>query len=186
MRLFIFPLLLFLLSSSLIGQSLAAFQLLEACNEWQCVVSLAGNASLRLDRSIPWRLPLRRTPRLTSGFGYRVHPIEGERKFHDGVDIAAPLGSRVLAAGSGRVSMGFNRILGYYVRIDHLNGFISTYGHLDRVIVQTGDLVAQSGLIGTVGVSGRTTGPHLHWSIEFLGSGSVDPLELRRALMATL
>jgi len=186
MRYLSLPLLIFYLSGPSCGQSLVAFQRLEACNDWQCVVALAGEGStLRLDRSIPWRLPLRRqSARLTSGFGYRVHPIEGGRSFHDGVDIAVPHGSLVVASGSGRATTGYDRTLGYYVRIDHLNGFTSTYGHLDAVLVRSGDLVAQTSPIGTVGSSGRSTGPHLHWSTRYRTGGSIDPLELRRTLLA--
>ena len=183
MRQSVFLLALVFFSGTLVGQSLDAFQRVEACDNWRCVVNLAADGTLRLDRSIPWRLPLRESATLTSGFCYRVHPIDGGNKFHDGVDIAAPLGNLVVASASGRVSTGYNRVLGYYVKIDHLNGFTSSYGHLDKVLVRSGDLVAQSAPIGTVGISGRTTGPHLHWSTAHRNI-SVDPLELREALLA--
>lgn len=184
MRLSALLVILLCLSGVLGSQSLNTFQRMEACGDWRCVVAFAADGTLRLDRSIPWRLPLRgESATLTSGFGYRVHPIDGGRKFHAGVDIAAPLGSPVVASASGRVSTGYNPVLGYYVKIDHLNGFTSSYGHLDEVLVRPGDLVAQSAPIGTVGVSGRTTGPHLHWSAAHR-SQSLDPLELRAALLA--
>ena len=183
----------FLFSGLLAGQSLTGYQRLEACRDWRCVVNLVGETSLRLDRSIPWRLPLRRS-RLTSSFGSRRHPVAGGQSFHDGIDIAAPLGSRVYAAASGRITTGYSSTLGNYVSIDHLNGFVSVYGHLDQVWVTTGRLVAQSTPIGTVGISGRTTGPHLHWATRYAAPADnassdhradvhgkmIDPLELRR------
>ena len=165
--------------TSIIGQSFAAFQRLDSCSNWRCVVGLSKDVSLRLDRSIPWRLPLRQAARVSSTYGYRVHPIDGQQKFHGGVDIAAPLGSSILASGSGTVTTGFNAVLGHYVTIDHLNGFTSTYGHLDQILVSPGASVDPDSVIGTVGESGRTTGPHLHWSVRHTVSGSLNPLELR-------
>ena len=170
-----------------LAQSFAAFQRLENCEHWHCVVDLAReNLELRLDRNIPWRLPLRRGgAQITSGFGYRTHPIDGGRRFHGGVDIAAPVGTEVLASGCGRASQGYSSVLGHYVRIDHLNGFVSTYGHLAEVFITDGELISQSSVIGSVGCSGRTTGPHLHWTIRYRRTGTVvDPLVLRRSLLA--
>ena len=173
-------------SNPLFSQSFVAFQQLESCTEWECVVALLPVTALRLDRSIPWRLPLRaESARLSSAFGYRVHPVEGTRKFHGGVDIAAPLGTHVVAAGAGRVSTGSNRLLGKFVRIDHLNGFTSTYGHLSRITVRGGTTITQGMVVGTVGMTGRTTGPHLHWTVKYKDR-QVDPLIVRRAVFAAL
>ena len=185
MRLLMLNILVLSFAQILSGQSFAIFQLVEDCKDWRCVIDLAGDRTLRLDRSIPWRLPLRNDPQLSSSYGYRMHPLEGGRRFHGGVDITAPFGSAVLAAGTGTVTTGYNPILGNFVKIDHLNGFVTTYGHLDRIFVSSGDRVVQAGLLGTVGMSGRTTGPHLHWSTHYRGGGTLDPLELRRVFMAS-
>ena len=178
--------LFWLLAAPAVGtaQSWVAFQALDACPSWRCTVALAATVSLRLDRSIPWRLPVRQAARLSSGYGYRTDPLDGRRRFHAGVDLAAPLGCPVLAAGSGRVATGYDRNLGHYVTIDHLNGFVSTYGHLDRIAVTSGSVVGPQAVLGTVGQSGRTTGPHLHWSVSHVASGGVDPLAVRRLFLA--
>ena len=165
-----------------LAQSFSTFLALDSCANWQCVMTLVGDHSLRLDRSIPWRLPVRSTARLSSGYGYRMHPIKGKRKFHAGVDLAAKLGSPVFAAAAGLVTTGQNRLLGNFVKIDHLNGFTSTYGHLDLIIVNSDELIPQGHPIGSVGTTGQSTGPHLHWVVSYRGK-SMDPLVLRQAFI---
>lgn len=158
---------------------------MEACSDWRCVIVLAKDTDLRLDRTLPWRLPLRATSaHISSCFGYRVHPVDSVRRFHAGVDIAAPEGTAVLAAGSGVATSGSHPVLGRFVRIDHHNGFISLYGHLGASI-DGKKFVQQGELIGTVGSSGTSTGPHLHWTVKFRDR-AIDPLTFQAAVLATL
>jgi len=105
--------------------------------------------------------------RRTSGYGYRNDPFTGLRRFHYGVDVAAPTGSAIIAAMEGRVSYIGEQSRGYgkYVIIRHPGGFQSLYGHLNGFNVSTGQSVARGQTIGWVGNTGRSTGPHLHFSI---------------------
>lgn len=162
------------------GQSLRVFQFMEACNDWQCaaeVLFVSPEDGHHL--SIPWRLPLRHSGYLSSEYGFRTHPISGLRKFHSGIDIAAPVGSLVYAAGNGQAAYAYNRSLGHHLVVDHLNGFVSTYGHLSGTLIGDHATVRQGQVIGVIGESGLATGPHLHWSVTFRGE-SVDPLYLRK------
>lgn len=115
---------------------------------------------------------LRATPingaRLSSSFGKRRHPILGYRKMHSGVDFAAPRGTPVLAAGSGTVERA-NRFgsFGNYIRIRHTDGYKTAYAHLKGFTkgVRAGAYVRQDQVIGYVGTTGRSTGPHLHYEV---------------------
>jgi murein DD-endopeptidase MepM/ murein hydrolase activator NlpD len=113
--------------------------------------------------------------RLTSRFGMRSDPFTGVSRFHNGLDLAGPIGTPVLAAMSGKVSMvGFNPNYGRYVILSHAEGFQTLYGHLDSFQVRRGAHVRQGEPIGTLGNSGYSTGSHLHFSI-FLRGEPVDP-----------
>jgi murein DD-endopeptidase MepM/ murein hydrolase activator NlpD len=113
--------------------------------------------------------------RLSSSFGVRGDPFTGVSRFHNGLDLAGPVGTPVLAAMSGKVSMvGFNPNYGRYVILSHAEGFQTLYGHLDGFRVRKGARVKQGELIGTMGNSGYSTGSHLHFSI-FLRGEPVDP-----------
>ena len=104
--------------------------------------------------------------RLTSPFGYRSDPFTGARSFHSGVDLAAPTGTSVKATLDGRIAeTGFNRIYGNYVIITHDRGYQSLYGHLSAIYVKRGQYVTQGAVVGAVGNTGYSTGPHLHLSI---------------------
>lgn len=126
---------------------------------------------------IPTGLPLLAETRLTSTFGYRSNPFGGGAyEFHNGVDFAAPEGTPVYATAAGMVSeMGWNPIFGLMVLIDHGNGLHTLYGHLSSTYVEKGQRVQQSALIGAVGSTGRSTGPHLHYTVYRYGV-AVDPL----------
>ncbi|GIW34529.1 M23 family metallopeptidase [Meiothermus sp.] len=125
----------------------------------------------------PSGLPLLAETRLTSTFGYRSNPFGGGAyEFHNGVDLAAPEGTPVYATAAGRVSeMGWNPIFGLMVLIDHGNGLHTLYGHLSSTYVEKGQQVEQSSLIGAVGSTGRSTGPHLHYTVYRYGV-AVDPM----------
>lgn len=104
---------------------------------------------------------------ISSSFGYRIHPITGESKFHQGTDIAAAAGTPVLAAWDGRVEIaGWLGGLGFAVVISHNNGTRETrYGHLQEVLVEPGQVVTQGQPVGLVGSTGFSTGPHLHFEL---------------------
>ena len=115
---------------------------------------------------------LMRTPvsgaRLSSSYGMRRHPITGYNALHRGVDFAVPTGTPILAAGSGRVEVaGWNGGYGRYIRIRHNSTYKTAYAHLSRYArgIRAGALVEQGQVIGFVGSSGRSTGPHLHYEI---------------------
>jgi LysM repeat protein len=102
----------------------------------------------------------------TSLLGTRVDPFTGEAKHHNGVDIKAPFNSLVAAAADGTVILaGWNGGFGKCVVIDHADGLRTLYGHLNTVLVHVGQKVKQHHFIGRVGATGRTTGPHLHFTI---------------------
>ena len=125
--------------------------------------------------------PLSSPAPTTSGFGWRTHPITGSRRFHSGVDIGAPMGAPVVAAGTGVVmSSGWLGGYGKTIVIQH-NGVQQTlYGHLSEVFVQPGQSIEQGTVIGRVGSTGNSTGPHLHFESKIAtadGWVAVDPGE---------
>jgi murein DD-endopeptidase MepM/ murein hydrolase activator NlpD len=104
--------------------------------------------------------------RISSLFGYRIHPITGRRRFHDGLDIAAVTGKNVYAYTEGRVvETGWNGGYGNCILIDHGNGLKTRYAHLSKIIVRIGQRVGTGERIGAVGSSGNSTGPHLHFEV---------------------
>ncbi len=107
---------------------------------------------------------------LSSGFGYRRDPFTGEMHFHRGIDLAAPTGTVVRAALDGSVVVvGNDPVLGNYILIRHQIGYSSLYGHLHQVWVKRGSTVTRGQRIATVGNTGRSTGPHLHFEIRRRG-----------------
>ncbi|HNR90473.1 MAG TPA: M23 family metallopeptidase [Spirochaetota bacterium] len=105
--------------------------------------------------------------RISSGFGNRIDPIQKSIKFHSGVDIACPVGTRVYAARSGEVVFAGTRGgYGQLIIIKHPHDYYSYYGHLQRIMVRTGDRVTTRQQIALSGNTGRTTGPHLHFEIR--------------------
>lgn len=119
--------------------------------------------------------------RLSSGFGLRRHPISGYTKMHKGTDFAAPTGTPVYAAGNG-VVVRADRFGGYgnYVRIKHANGYETAYAHLSRFGpgIKKGTRVRQGDVIGYVGTTGASTGPHLHYEV-LLDGVQIDPISLK-------
>lgn len=103
---------------------------------------------------------------VTSPFGYRTSPFTGARRFHKGIDIAAPRGTSVVAPADGRVVFAENDgAYGLSVEIDHGGGIATRYAHLHKFHVKKGDTVKRGTLIGEVGSTGRSTGPHLHYEV---------------------
>jgi murein DD-endopeptidase MepM/ murein hydrolase activator NlpD len=106
----------------------------------------------------------------SDSFGWRKDPFTGERAFHNGIDIAAPLGTTVKAAMAGRISAtGYDPSSGNYIVITHHGGYRTSYFHLSAIGVQTGQSVAQGQAIGKVGNTGHSTGSHLHFSVTQYG-----------------
>jgi murein DD-endopeptidase MepM/ murein hydrolase activator NlpD len=103
----------------------------------------------------------------SSSFGYREDPFSGERRKHRGVDIAANAGSPVKSASDGVVRVaGWDDVLGNYVEVRSRMGYSYIYGHMSRLSVRAGTVVAQGQVLGAVGSTGRATGPHLHFEVR--------------------
>ena len=114
---------------------------------------------------------------LTSRFGYRTSPFTNKRQFHSGIDIAGRKGSDVIAPARGKVTrVGTRGPLGKSVTIEHGFGIKTTYGHLDETHVKRGQEVDRGQVIAALGNTGRSTGPHLHYSVSVNGK-SVNPLD---------
>ena len=131
------------------------------------------------EAAAPLIYPLSSPAPTTSGFGWRTHPITGTRRFHSGVDIGAPMGAPVVAAGTGIVmSSGWLGGYGKAIVIQH-NGVQQTlYGHLSEVFVEPGQRIEQGTVIGRVGSTGNSTGPHLHFETKVATSDgwvAIDP-----------
>ncbi|MDR2029281.1 MAG: M23 family metallopeptidase [Treponema sp.] len=116
-----------------------------------------------------------RTYRVTSPFGLRRNPITGTVKIHEGLDLAAPEGSDVFAAREGVVTdLGEDPIYGKYIVIRHGESWVSLYGHLSAILTTLGSQVRTGALIGKVGSTGQSTGPHLHFELRQNGQAQ-DP-----------
>jgi murein DD-endopeptidase MepM/ murein hydrolase activator NlpD len=120
---------------------------------------------------------------ITSDFSTaRRHPLLKITRAHLGVDITAPRGSRISAPAAGRVSfVGWRFSFGLIVEIEHPNGIMTRYAHCRMALVKKGDMVTRGAMIATVGSSGLTTGPHLHYEVWRNGN-AIDPLRFRFAL----
>lgn len=124
--------------------------------------------------SIPSRMPVE-DARFSSLFGSRIHPVTGKRKNHHGIDMAAPSGTPIYATADGRVEMAkWYGGYGNYVQIEHGGDVETRYGHMSRMNVSEGQPVKKGDLIGWVGSTGRSTGPHLHYEVRIAGE-PVDP-----------
>ncbi|MCB0825259.1 MAG: peptidoglycan DD-metalloendopeptidase family protein [Armatimonadetes bacterium] len=117
--------------------------------------------------------------RLSSGFGYRIHPIKKTRKMHTGQDIAAAGGTPIKAAGDGKViTASYLSGYGNTVVIDHGGGVSTLYGHCSRLYVKVGQMVKRGDRIAAVGSTGLSTGNHLHWEVRINGK-PVNPMTYR-------
>ena len=119
--------------------------------------------------------------RLSSGYGNRRHPVLGYTKMHKGLDFAAQIGTPVLAAGDGVIEKaGWNGSYGRYIRIRHIGSYKTAYAHLSAIHhrVKFGRRVSQGNIIGYVGSSGRSTGPHLHYEV-ILNNRQINPMNIK-------
>ncbi|ENY6170594.1 peptidoglycan DD-metalloendopeptidase family protein [Vibrio fluvialis] len=114
--------------------------------------------------------------RISSGYGKRVHPVTGQVKFHRGQDFAVNTGTPVYAPADGvvEVTRASSKGSGNFLRLQHSYGFTSSYSHLQKFAVNSGDFIQKGDLIGYSGNSGLSSGPHLHYEIRFVGR-SLDP-----------
>jgi murein DD-endopeptidase MepM/ murein hydrolase activator NlpD len=144
------------------------------------VRSQAERLSHALD-SVPYRKPVFGKIELSSGFGVRSDPFLGRPAMHTGLDFRASKGDPVRATAAGKVvSAGWAGGYGRMVEIDHGNGLATRYGHLSAIRVKVGDHIKIGQIVGAVGSTGRSTGPHLHYETRIHGE-AVDPQRFLRA-----
>ena len=131
--------------------------------------SSSSSSSNSSGSGFTWPAPSSHT--ITSPYGYRTHPILGTKKFHSGIDIVSSYGSSIVAADSGTViAASYNSSMGNYVMIDHGGGITTVYMHASSLLVSSGQKVSKGQQIARVGSTGRSTGPHLHFSVMKNGS----------------
>ncbi len=118
-----------------------------------------------------FQMPLASYKRVSSDYGNRMHPTLGVQKFHNGVDFAAASGTPIMAAYSGTVvDASYNSSMGNYVMINHGDGLYTIYMHASKLYVSSGQTVSKGEQIAAVGSTGRSTGPHLHFSVRLNGN----------------
>lgn len=144
------------------------------------IVSFSRNQSLKGAGGIqasgfPTGLPLQNA-RLTSAFGYRLHPLSGRYQSHAGVDLAAAMGTPVTATADGVVGLaGWMGGYGLMIQLGHAENIETRYAHLSSTAVTAGQVVRRGQIIGYVGSTGRSTGPHLHYEVR-VSEVAIDPL----------
>lgn len=143
---------------------------------WEALDQRGADAStIRPSISVPSRMPLDGA-RLTSDFGMRTHPVLGGRRNHQGIDLAAPTGTPIYATADGIVGRAdWFSSYGLYVEIDHGADLETRYAHMSRLAVAEGERVRKGDIIGYVGSTGRSTGPHLHYEVRIAGV-AVNPI----------
>lgn len=148
-------------------------------SRWQSMdpsTASAANPSV----SIPSRMPVDGV-RLSSDFGMRIHPVLGGRRGHKGVDLAGPTGTPIHATADGIVSRAdWFSSYGLYVSLEHGGSLQTRYGHMSRLNVAAGQRVRKGEIIGYVGTTGRSTGPHLHYEVRIAGA-AVNPVPYLQA-----
>jgi len=138
-----------------------------------------GAVQPKRDDPAPGRFAVPVVGRRTSAFGYRVHPVtKRSGSFHSGIDIAAPMGTRVYAAGDGVIKTAEYKRNGYgnLIIVAHADDYATWYGHLSRIAVSPGSRVRKGDYIGQVGSTGVSTGPHLHFEVR-KGDRALNPDE---------
>ncbi|MGY3791646.1 M23 family metallopeptidase [Aquimarina sp. 433] len=136
-------------------------------------------------KNIPIYFPLKKKDfiKVSSPFGYRKHPIHLETKMHSGIDLVAPKGTAVLATAAGIVENScFKKGYGNCITIHHLSSVKTVYAHLWINLAKKGDIVSQGQVIGFVGDTGITTGPHLHYEIH-INNQKIDPVSVWKYIL---
>lgn len=140
-------------------------------------MSAMEHALIRIPNTLPASLDY-----ISSGFGYRIDPFTGGGAFHAGLDFRGPVGAPILAAAAGTVSFtGAKQGYGNCVEISHGNGLLTRYAHMSRIVARVGQAVGPGRLIGAIGSSGRSTGPHLHFEVR-IADRPVDPRPFLEAM----
>ena len=138
-------------------------------------IAMAMLETLPVRPSILGAVPEIKSHSISSDYGNRISPLSGIHENHDGLDIPAQFGSPILAAGKGKVIFSaYAPGYGNLVEIDHGQGVVTRYGHASQLLVKVGEIVEQSQKIATVGSTGKSTGPHLHFEVS-KGGISIDP-----------
>ncbi len=140
-------------------------------------MSAMEQALVRIPNTLPASLDY-----ISSGFGYRVDPFTGGGAFHAGLDFRGPIGAPILAAAAGIVSFtGVKQGYGNCVEISHGNGLLTRYAHMSRIVARVGQVVGPGRVIGAIGSTGRSTGPHLHFEVR-IADRPVDPRPFLEAM----
>ena len=140
------------------------------------IIEMAKNQEIRME-NIPAIQPVlnKDLTRVASGYGMRIDPVYHVRKFHQGMDFTAPTGTEVFATGNAKVKFsGWKQGYGNTIILDHGFGYETVYAHLYKSLVRKGQKVRRSDIIGLVGNTGKSTGPHLHYEVR-LNDRPVDP-----------
>lgn len=146
----------------------------KARNELNKLIAELAKNSQYVGGKLAWPTP--GYTRITSPFGMRMHPILKVKKMHHGVDIAAPLNAKVIAANAGTViTAKYHSVYGNYIVINHGGGMATLYAHLNKILVKVGAVVSKGQEIGKVGSTGSSTGPHLHFEVKE-NSNNVNPM----------
>ncbi|MGV0961699.1 MAG: M23 family metallopeptidase [Limnohabitans sp.] len=149
---------------ALTAQQIQAFEqaMTQTQAQWQREVERVGR--------VPTALPLTSDFAITSGFGVRADPMTHVPSMHEGIDFVAPIGSQVRATAAGKVlRSGRAGAYGEMIEVVHADGFVSRYAHLSRRQVDEGDVIERGQVIGLLGNTGRSTGPHLHYEVVYQG-----------------
>ncbi len=168
-------------NSQLLGDLALKVDILERemyvqANSFNEIVELAKTQETRME-NIPAIQPIlnKDLKRVASGWGFRIHPIYHTRKFHYGMDFSAPTGTEVYATGNARVvHSGWRQGYGNTIMLDHGFGYQTLYGHLFKSLVRVGQHVKRGDIIGLVGNTGASVGPHLHYEVHRNGK-PIDP-----------
>ena len=152
------------------SQLAATQQQLTDLNQSLLHKQLQWQDDLKRLEQLPTALPLEVDFQLTSGHGVRADPFTGQASLHEGIDLVAPLGSAVLATAAGTVTRSeYAGAYGHVVEVAHAQGYVTRYAHLRERLVSPGQGLERGQLVGRLGNSGRSTGPHLHYEVIYQG-----------------
>jgi len=136
------------------------------------LILLAKNKEVML-QCLPAIQPVlnRDLTRMASGYGWRIDPVYHSRRFHAGMDFTAPIGTDIYATANGTVqSAGWQQGYGNCVQINHGYGYLTLYGHMSAIKVRPGQKIKRGDVIGLVGSTGKSTGPHVHYEVHYKGT----------------